>query len=487
MSETTPAFSLPRLSQRLSAQPICIFGLAREGLSSYHFIRSLLPTHPLYLADDRPSTKLAPTWQELLKHDPQVTLINPEHTGLPSVEVMLIKSPGIPPFHPTWQQLAQIAVEITSNTQLFFEALAEVAPEVKTIGVTGTKGKSTTTALIHHVLQANALPAYLGGNIGVPPLDLLPEIAHHSAGATVFAVLEMSSHQLRELRTSPYIAVIQNIVPEHMDYYASFEEYVEAKSHITLFQTSSDFVIFNQGYQLPCQIAELSPSQQLAFSTPNTPTQTYTSATPVATVTDAAIKYQDETIIALDEIPLSGQHNLENVLPAVIVGKQIGLPAKQIAAAISSFKGLEHRLELVREVNGCRFYNDSLSTVQDAAVAALQAFADQPVILIAGGYDRGLDFSLLAQQILQQPIKALLLFQPTGSKIEAALKQLDAATAQTITIRYPESMKDAVYQAFDLAQPGDVVLMSPASPSFGQFSDYRDRGNQFKAAVEMLE
>lgn len=506
MTPTLPASSLPQLTKRLATQPICIFGLAREGLSAYHFIRTLLPEHPLWLADDRPSSKLDPHWSELLQKDAHVQLITPEKTQLPSSEVLLIKSPGIPPFHPVLQQIQQFAVGTTSNTQLFFDAIAELPQKVITIGVTGTKGKSTTTALIHHVLKANGLHAVLGGNIGVPPLDMLSEIVAVSSDTngvlattpedqSTYAVLEMSSHQLRDVTTSPHIAVIQNIVPEHMDYYSSFMEYVEAKANITVYQSIDDYVIFNPGYQSISHLADFSPSQKLPFSTPNTPQMSESDTPPVAQVTETSIEYQGEVVLSRSDIPLSGLHNLENVMPAVIVGKLQQLSSSQITQAIKSFKGLEHRLEKVAEVNGVAFYNDSLSTVQDAAVAALQAFADRPVILIAGGYDRGLDFSLLAQQLTQQTIKGLLLFSPTGPKIAAAYEAANAEKADKKTtdnsiirhILYPKTMSEAVTEAFALAEPGDVVLLSPASPSFGQFKDYRDRGEQFKKAVSSLE
>lgn len=488
MTSTLPASSLPDLTKRLSAQPLCIFGLGREGLSSYHWIRSLLPTHPLWLVDDRPSSKLDPHWLQLLSQDQNVHLITPEKTQLPTSEVLLIKSPGIPPFHPSLRQLQQISVGTTSNTQLFFDAVVELPQPVITIGVTGTKGKSTTTALIHHVLKANGLRAVLGGNIGVPPLDILSEIADKtdSDQQLIYAVLEMSSHQLRDVTTSPHIAVIQNIVPEHMDYYSSFMEYVEAKANITLFQSTNDYVIYNQGYQIVSHLADFSPSQKLPFSTPNAPLQSTPEPAPVAQATETSVEYQGEVVLNRSDIPLSGLHNLENVLPAIIVGKLQHLSSSQIAQAITSFKGLEHRLEKVAEVKGVTFYNDSLSTVQDAAVAALQAFAGRPVILIAGGYDRGLDFSLLAQQLTQQTIKGLLLFPPTGDKIAAAYTEALGTVHTKAPITYPETMSEAVTAAFKLAEPGDVVLLSPASPSFGQFKDYRDRGDQFKAAVAAL-
>ncbi len=467
---------------QLAHHRILILGLGREGFSSYKFLRRELPENHLWVYDDQPVEKLGEEWRTAIASDSKLTALqNQPMTSDDELPTLIFKTPGLPPDHPFLQQARGKEIQLTSNTQLFFDLIAELKPHPITIGVTGTKGKSTTTSLIHQVLKENGLTAFLAGNIGVPPLDLIEELRAVPPGKPMYVALEMSSHQLLDLHTSPHLAVIQNIVPEHLDYYASFEDYVEAKSHITQFQTADDFVIFNPTFELPAKLAARSLGKQLTFAT--RPEKEHST---LAWVENDSIVYQGEPVMKLTEVPLPGSHNLENVLPSVIIGRHLQLTNDQIAKAITSFKPLEHRLEFVREVGGVSYYNDSLSTVQDAAVAALKAFSEKPVILIAGGYDRGLDFTDLAKAILAHPVKALILFRPTGERIAQTVHSLASGQPEP-SIYFPRSMSEAVHQARQLAKPGDVVLMSPASPSFGEFKDYADRGQRFKREVTDLK
>ncbi len=451
--------------ETLKTQKILILGLGREGLSSYRYLRQNLPDQELWLYDDASIQELDEAWKGLLEDDRAAHVVS----GLQPLQgqeiSLIIKSPGLPPNHPVLTWAKAEALKVTSNTQLLFDFLTTFKPEVLTIGVTGTKGKSTTTSLIYHVLKSGGLSAFLGGNIGVPPLDLVSQLEAADATELAYVVLELSSHQLDDLSTSPQIAVVQNIVPEHLDYYGSFERYLEAKAHITRFQNSSDAVIFNADYPLPKQLAELSPGEKLAFTTDSLP---------------------KNIPVTPPELPLLGKHNLENVFPAMIIGERVGLQPEVIASALKTFKPLPHRLELAGEVNGVKYYNDSLSTVPESAIAALSAFKDQTIILLAGGFDRGLEFEDLTRAILAHPVKSLMLFKPTGERMAQLIHQ-QAGGHQEPTIFFPKSMSEAVQESAKMARPGDIVLMSPASPSFGQFKDYADRGEQFKKAVVELQ
>lgn len=463
----------PSTFDRLTNHTLVIAGLGREGWSSYQFLRARLPTVPILLVDDQPLEKLDRKWSKATAKDQYTSFISSEEAKTLPANAFLITTPGLPPTHPL---RAHQQLPTTSNTQLFFDLLQTGELGLKpgsftTIGVTGTKGKSTTTSLIDHVLKKAGLLTYLGGNIGVPPLDLVinlkPTTKH------IYFVLEMSSHQLAELHTSPMMAVVQNIVPEHLDYYASFDEYFMAKTNLTRWQTAQDTVIFNPDFARARQLANLSHGHHLSFRV-----ETF----------DHWLLYQDEPIIKLKDIPLVGEHNLQNVMPAIVIAKQLRIATTTIAEAIRSFTALQDRLELVATIDQVKYYNDSLSTVPEAAMAALKAFTDQSVILLAGGYDRQQDFTELAVAIINHPVKTVLLFPTTGQRLAEAIKTYCAGhpashLPQLIEVK---TMAEAVQQAAAVSQSGDIVLLSPASASFGEFKDYRDRGEQFKIAVKKV-
>jgi UDP-N-acetylmuramoylalanine--D-glutamate ligase len=313
----------------------------------------------------------------------------------------------------------------------------------------------------------------LVGNIGAPPLSALDEGLDGGA----LYVAELSSFQLSTLGQSPDIAVIQNVVPEHLDYHGAFEGYVDAKTNIVRFQGTSDWVIHDADHPLPAEIAAASPGHRVGFG--------------LSMGTDAGCFVEDdrvvtsvagtpEKVIDLASIPLLGRFNVMNVMPAVVIGRLLGVPPDAIADAIRRFQPLEHRLERFAEVSGVEFVDDSVATLPDATQAALGAFAGRPVVLIAGGYDRGLDYSGLAASIIEADVRALILFPPTGLRLWDAIRAVAASPPE---VEFVETMAEAVRAAGKAAPPGGVVLMSPASASFGRFVDYRDRGDQFKAEV----
>lgn len=476
------------------AQKVVILGLGREGKSSYLFLREYLPDLHVTLIDDQPLEDLPSFWSEEVKNHQHTEFVDSDLAQKLNLDDTLVfQSPGIPLNHPLRKTLTRENTVITSNTQLFFEVVRAILPHLKIVGVTGTKGKSTTTSVIYHVLQTGGIPSWLGGNIGIPPLDLVPELSQSDADHG-YAVLELSSHQLDLMHSSPDIAVIQNIVPEHLDYYHSFDRYQAAKSHITQFQRPEDCVIFNPSYAASSEVAAESVGHKLTFSAKNV-VPAHSDHHLSATVSNGQVwlhrEGQNDPVFVLntDEIALKGKHNLENILPGVVVGNLAHLPVETIAEGLSSFRGLEHRLEHVATVNGIEYYNDSLATVPDATVAALEAFPKQPIILIAGGYDRGVDTDSLARYIANNPVKALVLFPATGPEIAAKIEKMTQVNQETLPI-FPifhvSNMKEAVATATQAADENDIVLLSPAAASFNLFKDYQDRGNQFKDIVRDL-
>lgn len=453
---------------------VLILGLAREGISSYRFLRSRFPEKPLGLADRLVWEELDPDIRETLGADDKLVF----HLGANYLDSLghyelIFKAPGISPLVAEVVEAVREGRQFSSNTELFFQ----YAPGI-IVGITGTKGKSTTTSLIHHVLQVGGIDARLTGNIGSAPLSSL---ADASAG-TLF-VAELSSHQLMPLQQSPHIAVVQNVVPEHLDYYGSFDAYLRAKENIVRYQGAGDRVVYNALYPIPTGMAKLSPGSKMPFGVVGRDETG-------CLLRDDFLVFRsegcEERIVCRAEVPLKGDFNLQNVMPGVVVGKLFGLDAETIARAVRTFRPLAHRLEPVGEWNGISFYNDSLSTVPEAAAAALESFAGRAVVLIAGGTDRGLEFSVLARAILAARVRGLVLFPPTGERIWEALVRASPSQKGLPEHVLVDSMAEAVREAVGMAREGDVVLMSPASASFGLFRDYRDRGDRFRAEVKKL-
>lgn len=447
-----------------SDKQLIIFGLGREGVSTYHFLRQYAPTHSITLVDEKPLAELSAEWQQIATEDAHVRVTSAAQVTLDS-PTLIFRSAGVPRHK---VETLFPGAEITSNTQLCFDMVNDLKTQgrdILTIGITGTKGKSTTSAAIQHVLKDNGFNAFLGGNIGKPPLKVLAEALDSQLTRTdhsTILVLELSSHQLSDLTASPDIAVIQDVLPEHLDYYADFQEYWTAKSQIARHQTEKDLIFFNKQSETATKIAQLSVGTKIGFG----------DLTPLTELVNPA------------DLKVVGSHNYHNLLPAILIGRQLGLTNEQLAHALTTFTPLPHRLEKVAELKGVTFINDSLATNPQATIAALEAFKGQSVILIAGGFDRGLDYTDLGPVIATHNVKSLILFKPTGEKIEAAVKQ--AAPTTALPIQYVTTMAEAVAQAWSVAEPGDIVLMSPASASFGVFKDYADRGEQFRNAARSL-
>lgn len=457
--------------KKLTDQQIIIFGLGSEGLSTYRFLRSRLPANSFILIDERPLAELDKLWTELIESNSQ-TQFTTSLTKLPQDELqdsLLFKTPGIPISHPIVQKIIDAGSEVNSNTQLFFDLIAEHNSNKKnshltTIGITGTKGKSTTASLVHHVLNKNKLDSYLGGNIGRPALDAWMKWEGNKTQTQTFFVLELSCHQLAELKSSPQIAIVQDIVSEHLDYYDNFEQYYQAKTQIARFQTKKDLIIFNEESKTAGKLALLSKGKKTTFS------------------------LKDKELMEIAKItPLMGKHNLYNVIPAVIIAQKLKLTNDQIKKAVKSFKSLPHRLEFVIEINEVKYYDDSIATVPEATIAALKTFSKNKVILIAGGYERQQDYKALAAEIIKCNVKALSLLPPTGQRLLAELEHFNPCNQLRASIKSFFGIDEAVYYAARKAQSGDIVLLSPGAASFNNFTDYVDRGNQFKEAVKRLK
>lgn len=432
-----------------------ILGFGREGVSTLNYLLSKKADQPttITIYDKREVSSLSNQAQTLLQNNLQVKRKFGEPLSTLNFKYYdrIIKSPGIP----NKDLSNDLRNKITSQTQIFMDQCP-----TKIIGVTGTKGKSTTASLIHAICRAAGKPSILLGNIGIPPLDSLEQITSDSV-----VILELSSHQLSTLHTSPHIAVLLGIFPEHLDYYASMDEYVAAKANITKFQTSADFLIFNSENALSTKVAHDSAAQQIPI-TPN------------------LIAHARSL---LQGAQLQGEMNAINTAAASEVCRIIGIDIKDIKMGIKKFHSLDHRLEKVGEYRGITFYNDSLSTIPQATIAGLSALGNRVSTVILGGYDRNLSYHILAKDLLSRPnVKNLIFFPTTGQKIWDEIKGLQFDAEKKFNIAFVTTMKDAVSFAYKRTMAGEICLLSPGATSFETFIDYRDRGNQFKEQVKKL-
>lgn len=448
-------------TKEIKGDKILLLGYGKEGQSTHHFLIKNYPDVQISIADQKLISPIFPVRKvysgpEYLKHLADFTTV--------------IRSPGIPAHSTELLGYQKTGGWVTSATNIFFS----VVPG-KTIGITGTKGKSTTSALTAHILGAKHKDVRLVGNIGYPMLDALNEASEKS----IF-VIELSGHQLEDARYSPEFAVILDIVPEHLDYYSDFSAYKHAKANIVTHQNPTDTVFFNPSHQAPRSLADRGRGDKLKF--------TLTFQTDSFSWIDkyklfSKINGESICIINIHEVPLLG--NLENVLAAVSIGSLLGVSGEQMAKSIKSFKSLPHRLEYVGEFKGIKFYNDSLATIPGATIHALDALGEGVQTLIAGGFDRGLDYTELGLYLAHRKgLKNLILFPETGRKIREMVTKVSPAE---INLRFyaVRSMEEAVKIAFAETAKKKICLLSPAAASFNLFRDYAERGERFKQLVTL--
>ncbi len=395
-----------------------------------------------------------------------VTVICQPFTNVAEYEIV-VRSPGIRPDISVLEAARQQGVVVTSSTQIFLERAKGTV-----VGVTGTKGKGTTSQLLYNIIAADRDNVFLGGNIGTSPLGFLPQLNDES-----ITILELSSFQLADVTRSPHIAIVLMVTSEHLDYHPSQEAYVQAKAGITKFQTTNDTVIYNGDYPGSVAIAAHSPGKKFVVSRKHIEGDGCTVKNNLLIV---QLGGQEEIYMAASDFGLVGQHNWENICAAVMAAKVLGRSDQAIISTIKKFAGLEHRLEFVEEKSGVRYYNDSISTTPESAIAALQAFP-QPKIIILGGSSKQSDFTQLADVIKTSQVKAIIGIGQEWTHIKEVLGSTDIQLIEGL-----ETMNDIVAACAQTAAAGDVVLLSPACASFGMFHDYKDRGHQFKDAVKAL-
>jgi len=377
---------------------------------------------------------------------------------------LIIPSPGVPML-PEMEEAQINGIPILSEAELASRFL-----KGKIVGITGSNGKSTTATLTHKILKDGRLEAYLAGNIGIPLISFVDKSADHHIYVT-----ELSSFQLDFIKHfSASVSVFLNLSPDHLDWHKNFKNYFEAKKKLFMAQKESGFSILNRDDPAVWALAEEIPARVFAFSRQKE-TQNGCSIQENWIVLRDEI---EEKIIKVQDIPLLGAHNLENVMASALVGHFFSVPVSLIRESIKSFGGLEHRLEKVSNIRGIEFYNDSKATNVEAAITSIGSF-NQPIILILGGRDKGSDFKKLRKPV-QERVKKVFLIGEAKDKIKDALKNY-------IPMSFVASLEEAVAEGFASANPGEIVLLAPACTSFDMFSNFEERGKIFKKEVYSLE
>lgn len=447
--------------QKIQGKKIVILGFGKEGVSTYRFIRKYFPDMPLTIADGNANLRT----DEF--DDPNIRFVTGEGYDQNLNDYDLIfKTPGIS-FNKVnyWIETERI----TSQTNLFLEAYHQ-----QVIGVTGTKGKSTTASLIYHILHEAGRDVLLAGNIGVPFFDIIEQMTDKT-----LVVAELSAHQLEFVQCSPDYAVLLNLYQEHLDHFNSFNNYQIAKMNITKFQKYENFFVYNGDDE---HIPELMKRFEYNRTRCIFGTKPYNGL--YACCSERVIHFANNGHVE-DEYDLRyyqnlpGTHNYYNIMAAIAICRQVGLSHDDIMGGLRTFKGLPNRIEFVGQFNGISFYNDSISTIPEATIAAVKALRKVGTLII-GGYDRGIEYSILIDFLRDNPVPNIAFTGPAGKRIFDEWKPQGNLPEQYIL---EDDFSKIVDFAFEKTEEGRIVLLSPAAASYDQFKNFEERGCVFKQLI----
>ena len=445
----------------LNNKRVLVVGLGKSGVASALFMKA--HGARVTVSDTKSGDELRNEIPVLLDHG--ITVETGGHGDRTfHGQDLIVVSPGVPVDAPPLVQARALGETVIGEIELAANFLPGPI-----IAITGSNGKTTTTALTGEIMTAAGLPALVGGNIGTPAISL----AERATPETVI-VLEVSSFQLETIQTfRPRVAVVLNVTPDHLDRHRTVEVYVAAKTRIFENQQTSDFAVLNADDPTCVAMAAQTRAQVFWFSRQKEVQQG-------AWVRDGNIVFRDaaaeKEIMQVAEIPLKGAHNLENVLAATCAGMLMGCTPEKVRQAVRDFKAVEHRLEFVATIRGVDYYNDSKATNVDATIKALESFPAN-IHLILGGKDKGSDYTVL-NELLRQRVKRVYAIGAAAAKIESQIKGAEIVHAETL--------ENAIRKASAAAQPGDTVLLAPACASFDQFKSYEHRGRVFKEIVQGL-
>ena len=384
---------------------------------------------------------------------------------------VIFRSPSCLPTKPELVEEANKGALVTTEVEL----LMKMCP-AKVIGITGSDGKTTTTSLINSILQKAGYKTFLGGNIGTPLFTKLSEMTPED-----IVVLELSSFQLMGMEVSPQIAVITNITPNHLNIHKDYQEYIDSKKNIYKYQDENGILVLNYDNEITKECAKEANGKVIFFSSQTKLDNGYIVDEDVIKECDDKVR---KHILNTDDVILRGNHNYQNIATAIAATASL-VDIETAVKAVKEFKPVEHRIEFVEEIDGAKWYNDSASSSPSRTLSGLNAFKEN-IVLIAGGYDKNLDYTPLAKTIIDK-VKALILIGQTAGKIYDAVKEELEKENKNLDIYMCETLEDTISIARKNAESGDVVLFSPASASFDMFKNFADRGNQFKDLVRKLK
>ena len=422
------------------------------------------------LCDRRPLSEFGSFGDELLSLGIRLSLGENYLDGLQGQD-MILRTPGFEYYTPELQAAGKAGAQLTSEIELFFEHCP-----ARIIGITGSDGKTTTSSLIAAILSKDGRKVHLGGNIGRAMLPMVDTVKPDD-----MVVVELSSFQLISMDASPDIAVVTNVTPNHLDHHNTMEEYIDAKRNCLLYQKQDGIAVLGYENEITHSMekdvvghlrwfSRLNPVYDGAFLDKNGMLCTVENGTALP-------------IVSKQDVKLRGEHNIENLLAAFAALRDEVSPSSMEAVA-KEFGGVEHRIELVRTVNGVQWFNDSIATSPTRVVAGLRAF-EQKLSVIAGGYDKNIPFAPMAKDLVERA-KMLILMGPAAQKIEDAVRAEEGFTASGLAIYHAENMEDAVEKASQYTLPGDIVTLSPACASFDSYANFEDRGNHYKSLVDKL-
>ncbi|HEX9388784.1 MAG TPA: UDP-N-acetylmuramoyl-L-alanine--D-glutamate ligase [Anaerolineales bacterium] len=446
---------------------VLILGAARQGLALARWLS--LHGARVTLSDMRSADELRVVRESLAEYQIDWTLGGHPLELLDSTDVLCL-SGGIPLNLPIVEEAVKRGIPLSNDTQIFME----VVP-CKTIGVTGSAGKTTTTTLVGRMAKnAYGDKAYIGGNIGDPLINYVDNME-----ADDVAILEISSFQLDQMTISPNVAAILNVTPNHLDRHGTMEAYTTAKARILEFQSEEDAAILGRDDKGAWSLRNKVRGKLYTFSLNELEeglNGTY--------LQDGLLNLRDGDaylpLILREKISLRGDHNVLNVLAALAIGHASGFPLDAMLEAVEDFRGVPHRLELVRELRGVRWYNDSIATTPERSMAAIRAFKE-PIVLLLGGRDKNLPWEEL-MQLVSERVDHVVLFGEAAEKIQKTADSL-GLREDRFSVTRVEGLHEAVLRAAELAETGDVVLLSPGGTSFDEFKDFAERGERFRAWV----
>lgn len=450
LSRAYEAPDLPSVSPAITLNKTChiyyyeimklaILGFGREGKALKAYLRKKYPKEKIAILDRK---------------------TDPDYLRRLGDFDIVFRSPGVPYNFPEIQKALKKGTEFSSATKVFFE---EVRKNKKgsIIGITGTKGKGTTSSLLYDILKAAKKDAYLAGNIGTPALSILPKLKKNS-----ISVIELSSFQLQGLGLSPDISVVLNVFPDHLDAHRSVKEYLEAKSEIAKNQNKSDVIFYNKDNRNSFLIAQKSKGKKIPISE------------------------KEFKLFSPADLKIVGPHNFKNAVMAAEIGLYLGIKPEIVKATVKKYKGLPYRLELVKKIKAdgksIEIYNDSASTNPDTTAAAVKSFKE-PIFLIAGGKDKNLDYAPLGATLKKSSVREAILFGENKAKIEKAVGGIEIVLAGNLEEALAAAAKDAKNYLRFYPDEKAIVVFSPGATSFDMFKDYADRGKKFSKLAKSLD